>query len=247
MGQQVCAPWTTPDKLCKTGDGSTTDCVDGDVPLVFPWDPEQVILAASNILHARTCFRYPGICGPFDVWPCIDPGCYSEHHPCVPCVALNVILLPGDMPVIEVTKITEDGVELDPLKYRVDRNRIIRIDGERWQRNTFGLPGAIGVETIVSYTVGSEPPIELQMAAQALADEMLKSCNGQSCALDPRVASFARRGVTVDLTDLADMMKSGSTGIASVDHALKAHGDCARGSATMLDPAAPYRGSRVPS
>lgn len=245
MGQQVCAPWTDPDKLCTTGDGTTTDCVEGVVPLVYPWTPEEVILAASNILYARTCFRYPGVCGPFEVWPCIDPGCYSEYHPCVPCYNYSVIHLPGDMPLIEVASITEDGVELDSSAYRVDRGRIVRIDGERWQRNTFGLPGAQGVETIVEYTVGAEPPIELQMAARDLAEELLKSCNGQACALDPRVTSFARRGVSVELTDLSEMLKSGSTGIPSVDHALKVHGECAQGSATMHDPAEPYRGSRV--
>lgn len=244
MGQQVCAPWTTPDKLCNAGDGTTDDCVDGVVPLVYPWDDDALILAASNILHGRTCYRYPGVCE-FTVWPCIEPGCYSYRHACVPCVNLSTILLPSDLPVLSIESITEDGVELDSGAYRLERGRIIRLDGERWQRNTFGLPGAVGVETIVAYTAGIAPPVELQMAAAALADELKKSCNGQSCALDPRVASFARRGVAVELTDLSEMLKSGSTGIPIVDHALATHGNCAQGTATMLDPAAPYRGTRV--
>ena len=113
------------------------------------------------------------------------------------------------------------------------------------ERNTFGLPGASGVETIVEYTVGIAPPIELQMAAADLADELKRACSGDSCALDPRVQSFARRGVHVELTDLEKLLKSGATGIPSVDHALKVHGNCAGGSATMLDPAAPMRGQRV--
>lgn len=245
MSREVCAPWTTPDKLCNEGGGTTTDCVDGVVPLVYQWSDEELILAASNILYARTCFMYPGVCGPFDVWPCIDSRCYSPKHPCAPCVSYNVILLPSDLPVIAIDQITEDGVVLSPAAYRLDRgNRVVRLDGLRWQRNNFGLPGE-GVETIVSYTVGVAPPLELQMAAAALADELKKSCNGQSCALDPRVASFARRGVAVELTDLSEMLKSGATGIPIVDHALKVHGQCAQGTATMVDPAAPYRGQRV--
>jgi hypothetical protein len=156
-----------------------------------------------------------------------------------------VILLPSDLPVLAIDQITENGVVLDPSAYRLDRgSRVVRLDGLRWQRNNFGI-GSEGVETIVTYTVGVLPPLELQMAAAALADELKKSCNGQSCALDPRVASFSRRGVSVELTDLAEMLKSGATGIPVVDHALKVHGQCAQGTATMVDPAAPYRGQRV--
>lgn len=243
MGQQVCAPWTTPDKLCNAGGGTTTDCVDGDVPLVYSWTDEELVMAASNILYARTCFRYPGVCE-FSVWPCVVGGCYAQDcHPCVPC-GPSVIVLPSDVPVVSITTITEDGVELDESAYRLERNRVVRLDGLRWGRNTFGLPGVLGVETVVTYTAGVEPPIELQMAAADLAAELKKSCNGQSCALDPRVSSYARRGVSVELTDLEALLRSGATGIPSVDYALKVHGDCG-GTATMHDPAAPYRGQRV--
>lgn len=246
MSREVCAPWADSSKLCNAGDGTTTDCVDGVVPIVYRWTDDEYLLAASNILYARTCFLYPGICGPFDVWPCIDSRCYSPKHPCAPCVSYNVILLPSDIPVISIDEITEDGVTLDPLSYRLERgNRVVRLDGLRWQRNTFGLPGSQGVETIVTYTVGVAPPIELQMAAADLADELKKSCQGNSCALDPRVQSFARRGVSVELTDLKELLKSGATGIPSVDFALTVHGECSQGSATMLDPAAPSRGQRV--
>lgn len=244
MGQQVCAPWTTPDKLCNEGGGTTTDCVDGVVPLVYEWTDDELILAASNILHGRTCYRYPGVCE-YSVWPCIDVGCFSHHHPCAPCVRMNVILLPSDVPVVSITEITEDGAVLAPASYRLERGRVVRLDGLPWQRNTFGLPGAPGVETIVTYMAGEAPPIELQIAAADLAGELKKSCNGQSCALDPRVASFSRRGVSVELTDLKELLKSGATGIPSVDYALTVHGGCEQGSATMLDPAAPYRGSPV--
>jgi len=244
MGQQVCAPWTTPDKLCNAGGGTTDDCVNGTVPLVYSWDDDELVMAASNILYARTCFMYPGVCE-YAVWPCVEGGCNLETcHPCVPC-GPSVIVLPSDVPVVSITEITEDGVTLDPSAYRLERGRVVRLDGLTWSRNTFGLPGVLGVETIVTYMAGVAPPIELQMAAADLAAELKKSCNGQACALDPRVQSFQRRGVTVELTDLEQLLKSGATGIPSVDHALAVHGNCSQGTATMFDTAARYRGQRV--
>lgn len=236
MGQQVCAPWVTPDKLCNEGSGTTTDCESGTpAPLVFKWPPEDVILAASNILYARTCYRYPGACA-YEVWPCIEGNCMSDYRPCAPCVRWDAIQLTEMMPVIAVTQVTEDGVELDPSAYRLEGRYLVRIDGQRWKRNTFGLPNVEGVETIVSFTAGRVPPIELQMAAADLADEMLKACNGQDCSLAPNVKGFARRGVQVDLVSIEDSMKTGLTGIASVDRAIEVHGRC--GGATMHDPAA---------
>lgn len=244
MGQQVCAPWTTADTLCNEGDGTTADCAGGTVPLIFPWSDDELVLAASNILYARTCFRYPGVCS-FAVWPCVLGSCWSKSHPCLPCTP-GAIQLPTDLPVVNIVSITEDGVTLDPSAYRLESGGTIRrLDGLRWQRNTFGLDDVSGVDLRVTYRAGVAPPIELQMAAADLAAELKKSCNGQSCAIDPRVQSFARRGVSVELTDLEDLLKSGATGIPSVDHALAVHGDCSQGTATMMDPAARYRGTRV--
>jgi hypothetical protein len=245
MGQQVCAPWVAPDKLCCEGGGTTDDCVSGTVPLVYEWTDLELIMAASNLLYARTGYRFPGVCS-FDVWPCV-PGCHSDRHPCASCVSYNVIELPSDYPVVAITSITENGVPLAATDYRLERgNRVVRLDGLPWQRNTFGLPSADpnAVETIVSYDVGAAPPIEGSMAAAALACELKKSCNGNECALPANVTSFARRGVAVELTDLAEMLKSGATGIPIVDHFLAVYA-APRGWTTMSDPAAPMRGQRV--
>lgn len=242
MALQVCAPWTTPDKLCCEGGGTTDDCVSGTVPLVYEWSDDQVILAASNILYARTCYRYPGVCTA-TVWPCVD-GCSSAKHPCVRCCRFDAIELPTDYPVITIVDVIEDGVTLAPTDYRLERgNILVRLDGNPWQTNTFGLPDVSGVETTVEYTFGVAPPIELEMAAAALACELKKSCNGNECALPAHVTSFARRGVAVELTDLAEMLKSGATGIPIVDHALKVHGNC--GWSMMYDPASVVRGLPV--
>lgn len=244
MGLTVCAPWATPDDLCFTPGGTTTDCeTGGSAPLVYQWTPEELILAVSNILYLRTGARYPGVCE-YTVWPCVD-GCWNERYDCVRCCNLSTILLPSDYPIIGIESITEDGVELDPSAYRLERGRIIRMDGKRWARNSFGLPCADTlVETIVTYTAGVAPPIELRMAAAALTDELMKSCNGQACALPAKVQSFNRRGVTVELTDLAELLKTGATGIPIVDHALTVHAPLAN-TMTMTDPARRRGGSPV--
>lgn len=245
MGQQVCAPWAAPDELCCEGGGTTDDCVSGTVPLVYEWSDDELILAASNLLYARSGFRYPGVCE-WSAWPCV-PGCHSERHPCAPCVTYNVIVLPSDYPVVSLVEVLEDGVPLNLADFRVERgNRVVRLDGLPWRSNTFGLPtsNADAVETIVTYTAGVAPPIEGRMAAAALACELKKSCNGNECALPANVTSFARRGVSVELTDLAEMLKSGATGIPIVDHFLAVHGK-PFGYTTMSDPAAPRRGYPV--
>lgn len=238
MAWQVCSPWTTPDKLCCEGDGDTTDCATGDpVSLVYEWTDEDYILAASNILFARTCFLYPGVCEA-TVWPCI--GCTCKPHPCACCGTYSAITLPTSFDVIEIVSVEEDGVALDPSAYRVERrNILVRLDGNRWQRNSFALPGSECAETTIEYTSGAEPPVELQMAAAELACELKKACNGQECALPGHVKSVTRRGVEFDLTDLTELLKTGSTGLPMVDYAIQVHGNCPAES--FMDPLDTYR------
>lgn len=243
MGQQVCAPWTTADKLCNAGGGDSTDCSGGTVPLVYPWTDDELILAVSNILYARTCFRYPGVCE-YAVWPCIDQPCGSSSYACVPCYRGQVIVLPGELEVVSITSITIAGDPLDANAYRLERGRIVRTDGERFPRNSFGLPDAPGAEIVVTFQAGTAPPIELQMAAAALTDELKKACNDEECSLDPRVRSFARRGVAVELNDLRELLRDGKTGIPLVDHALEVHGNCG-GGMHLHDPAEPFLGTAV--
>lgn len=238
MARQVCSPWTTPDKLCCAGAGTTEDCSTGaPVPLQYSWTDEDYILAASNILFARTCFLYPGTCSA-TVWPCIDCGC--TPHPCACCGTYSAIQLPTSFDVISIVSVTEDGVVLDPSAYRLERgNVLVRMDGNRWQRNSFGLPGSECVETVIEYTAGAEPPAELQMAAAELACELKKACNGGQCALPERVTQVARRGVSFKMADLEALLSSGSTGLPLVDHALSVHGNC--GGPTFGDPVDTYR------
>lgn len=241
MGMSVCSPWTTPDKLCCEGGGTSTSCDGSSVPLVYEWTDEQYIMAASDILFARTCYLYPGVCDQV-VWPCICCGC--QCHPCA-CGLYSAIELPTDYDVLSITQVTENGVVLAPTAYRVERrNVLVRIDGLRWNApNSFALPDSTAVETIVEFEAGRMPPIELQMAAAELACALKKACNGDDCELPPHVTALARRGVSMDLTDLSDLLKTGTTGLPMVDHAISVHGNC--GGASFHDPAHIYRGWNV--
>jgi hypothetical protein len=244
MASQVCAPWITPADLCCDVDGTTIDCATGlPTPLVYPWTDDDLILAASNILFARTCFLYPGVCTA-TVWPCID-RCNGQSYPCARCCDVSTVELPTDYPVISIVAVTEDGVTLDPSTYRIERtNHLVRTDGLPWQRNTFGLTTCSpdSVETTIEYTFGAAPPIELKMAVGELVCELKKACNGADCGLPAPVKALSRRGVSIELTDLTELLKSGATGLPLVDHALSVHGRCGE---TFHDPAKGMRGWSV--
>jgi len=75
VASQVCAPWIDTDDLCCEGAGPDVVACDGTAsPLVYKWTDDDFVLAASNILFARTCFLYPGVCTD-TAWPCICACC----------------------------------------------------------------------------------------------------------------------------------------------------------------------------
>lgn len=240
MAAEVCTPWVLPDQLCCEGDSTATTCDGTDVPLQYIWTDEDYARAASNILFARTCYLFPGACT-VSIWPCICGCCLDHPYECSPCVRGSVMTLDGYRPR-DIT-IMIDGVELDPSAYRVQNNKVIRLDGQRWPRNNFGIdqPGAPGAEVIVTYTYGKEPPVELKIAAAALACEMKLACTDpENCALPSRVTSINRQGVGMTLMDLQQLLMTDKTGIPAVDYALDVHGKC--GSDGIFDPAAPVHG-----
>lgn len=239
MAGQVCSPWVLPAELCCEGASDVTTCDGTEVPLVFQYADADYALAASNILFARTCYLYPGACTT-TIWPCIC-GCCADHpYECSPCVRGSMLTLAGYKP--RDIEVRIDGDVLDAANYRLQGNLLIRLDGERWQHNNFGIGD--GVETIITYTYGQEAPIELKMAAAALACELKTACDDPSkCAIPGRVQSIQRQGVGMTLMDLQTLFMTDKTGIPAVDFALDAHGKC--GSDNLWDPAAPKTGYTV--
>lgn len=242
----TCQPWITDAQLCCAGGDDTTDCNGVVTPLVYPWTDAQYIQAASDLLYARTCYRYPGVCT-FEAYPCLGGSCCSRDD-CSCCVNYPFITVPTEMPLLAVNSITIDGVPF--VDFRVDKDKkIVRTDGECWPAcNTLGLPtpngGADVVELIVNYDTGRNPPIALQMAAADLVCELKKACNeSDTCALPAHVKNIKRRGVEVEVQDITSLLMEGLTGIPSVDHAIAVYGKCPKQRA--YDPAHPTTGLRV--
>lgn len=228
-GWQVCAPWVDPDQLCCEGVQTAADCDGVEQPLTFQWTDEDYALAASNLLFNRTGRRWPGACEQ-TVWPCLDCNC--SDHPCG-CGRYAAIKLPGNFPILGVSEVTIDGVVVDPAEYRLDQNRnLVKIDGTCWPRcNTVGIlsdNGSSCVDLLVTYTAGRVPPVDLAIAAGELACELKRACNdSDQCGITgvrDHVQSIARRGVSMQLHDITDLLATGSTGNAIIDHALKAYG-----------------------
>ena len=246
--RQVCAPWADPEELCCEGAGSIENCADPESPtaLVYPFTDADYILAASNILYQRTCYRYPGLCT-VQVWPCRK--CRCDCHPCRCSGVWSVLEVPTDYPIQSVTDVLIDGVSFPPADYRLDADKwIVRLDGQHWPTcNSFDLPQSGSVEIVVEAVVGREPPIELKMAAIDLACEIKKACNGdESCGLPPHVRSLNRRGITLEIDDVTALFHTGQFGIQSVDMALQIHGNCNE-TGRLFDPLSNYnkRGYKI--
>ena len=234
----VCSPWITTAELCCAGGSDVTDCGGATTPLDFRWSDDQLIEMASNLLFARTCFRYPGVCTR-QVWPCLDcTRCGRSPCGCSSCY--DAIELVADFPIIAVTEVLINGVPEDPANYRLDENaRLIRTDGDVWPTcNNLGIigPYATDDEVVITYTTGRTPPVELQLACAELVCELKKACNGDtSCNLPSHVRSVTRRGLEADIYDASALLAQGLTGNPLIDHALTVHGRC--GGAKMYDPA----------
>lgn len=241
----VCSPWITTAELCCAGGSTVTDCGGVPTPLDFKWSDDQLIEMASNLLFARTCFRYPGVCVR-QVWPCVDCG-RCGNHPCG-CGTYDAIELAADFPILSVTDVSINGVTVDPALYRLDENdRIVRIDGDLWPScNNLGIVAPYGTndEIVVTYETGRTPPVELQLACAELVCELKKACNGDaSCSLPAHVRSVSRRGVDMDVYDVSALLQQGITGNPLIDHALTVHGRC--GGASVYDATRDRRRVRI--
>lgn len=244
----VCGPWATVDDLCCT-DETLVDCeTDIETPATYKWTDVQLLRAASNILYARTCYDFPGRCSR-TIYPCLN--CHCGCSPCG-CGTYHAIDLQDEFPVLEISEVSIDGVAVDPAAYRLDDWRyLVRVDGAEWPTcNTLDLPdttGALAATLFVEYEFGIDPPVELVIAAAELACQLKRACEGQSCALPgttrDRIKRLSRRGSTIELESITELLKNGLVGNDLIDQALAVHGDCSR--TTIIDPARRRRSVQV--
>lgn len=152
---------------------------------------------------------------------CGDRGGYWEW----PSFIINttptttaIALLPG--PVGEVTAVEVDGAVLDPSKYQVNRDQLIRVDGGTWYafQDTTQPTTAFGSWQI-SYTRGTPVPPDGQFAAGVLACELAKAMlppgSKNSCRLPSNATQVARNGTSISLDAL--QLQKGFTGLYEVD------------------------------
>ncbi len=158
--------------------------------------------------------------------PVLDGG--EWHNRCgggCSCRAACEVALDG--PVYDVVEVDVDGEVVDPSAYEVHNGYLlVRTDGDCWPScQTFGVevPGFL-----VSYRRGEAIPDPIMMAAEMLACEYAKACQGRPCGLPARMTRLSRQGVEVEVeaARLSATTSSGRarirTGIRVVDDILEA-------------------------
>lgn len=125
-------------------------------------------------------------------------------------------------PISTVSEVREDGVILDPSRYRLTRNGwLTRTDGGTW---------SVCMDTTqITYQFG-EPPAEggVQSAVE-LAIEMVVYDAGGQCAWPRTVTSYTRQGLAVEVANPLDFISDGRTGLPGVDMWLSAVNPYSRG------------------
>lgn len=129
------------------------------------------------------------------------------------CTTLPEVVLPA--PVGRIDSVILDGVTLNPSAYRVDGNRLVRLDGGLWPVcQDMALPSGVGT-FLVTY-LNAYPVDGLgAYAAGVLACEFASACNGGSCRLPSGVTHITRQGITMDIA--SGSFPGGLTGIREVD------------------------------
>lgn len=231
VGSILCSAWTTAEDVmgcCSAEIGSDTTFL------------EASTVATSELLYEASGRRWPGVCSR-TVRPCRTDNCLcgfqvlSRGHlvgwtgTCwggydCGCHPISRVKLAGHVRSISQVKI--DGAVLDPSEYEVAENRwLVHKQPGRWpfcqildrsdtEHGTFS----------VTYEYGKAPPVAGQLAAQALACEIVKACTpGVECALPDGVVRITRQGITIERSFLVRQRIRGTnsvvwaTGIGAVD------------------------------
>jgi len=136
------------------------------------------------------------------------------------CRAACEVPLPG--PVYDVTDVLIDGESVDPFAYEVhNAGLLVRVDGDCWPTcQTYGVE-VPGFQVI--YRRGDAIPAEVLGAAETLACEYAKACQGKACALPARMTRLSRQGVEVEVAQIPkDQRGRIRTGVRIVDDIIDA-------------------------
>lgn len=133
-----------------------------------------------------------------------------------------------DYPVNEIVQVKIDGVVIPSDEYELRENKwLIRMiptpsytPTERWGWPTSQvqyLPDTEEGTFSVTYTYGQDPGTMGRLAAKALAENIAMPLFGDANKYPERVTTITRQGVSAQIASVIDIMKSGGTGIRTVD------------------------------
>lgn len=210
--QSVCAPWATIADVC-----SPCDDYEFDVALL-----EDKLAIASDLLYDLSDRRWAGECEE-TVRPVVGRCRTRDACRCGDVAGIRL----GGSPLVEITTVKIDGVELDPSEYRIDEHaELVRLaDGDGVRRgwpscqNMYLADTEVGTFS-VTYVYGIAPPPGGVAAAAALGCQLAMACQPETlgaCRLTDRAISVTRQGVTKALRDPSQMFPDGLTGLNEVD------------------------------
>lgn len=192
--------WVTTDEFCAKIDGYK------------PAEVTRAIGAATDFLWRRSGCQYTG-----DLETTLRPCAPCGHDGGCGCNWRNVELeTPGDLPVISIDEVRVDGDIIPTSGYTLTANKYLThrdYSWAWWPYQDMNLDeGELGTWA-VDITYGQAVPSLGIIACIDLTEELLKSCNGQDCALPQGVTTISRDGVTYNFEPIS----SGYTNIQTVD------------------------------
>lgn len=209
---QVCAAWA----------------VEADLPEAKPALPPErwaeLLLVATETLWAlsgrqwsgradppceatATLYVEQGVC--WGWWPgVLDAGYVGNWVRSPAAQAQRAVKLHHDE-VTDVVSLSIGGVAF--TDYRRNGSWLYRTDGRSWAEHA-------GLDVVVVYQWGKEPPLGGKRAVELFAVELGKAEAGDStCRLPKRVISVVRQGVSMTLLDPQTFLKDGKLGIPEID------------------------------
>lgn len=189
----ICSAWASPTELIA-------HCTDLE-PILGELSPEVIpnaLMAASDALYTLSGRVFPGLC----------IKTVTPENLCAGDARIPGQVNLGVWPVHNVVSLTSDGEEVDPTTYTLTGFKYLQ------------FVGAVPMNLSATVQFGMLPPPLGKQAVLALACELLAAYLGEDSSLPQMTTSIVRQGISENLIDPNDLLKSGRTGIYTVDRFL---------------------------
>ncbi|AKJ72557.1 head-tail adaptor [Gordonia phage GMA2] len=124
-------------------------------------------------------------------------------------------------PIITVRSVTlsRPGAAPVEIAYEVENKRRLRFTGSPYYNTICG--GGSLMRVTVDYSYGSKPPLEVEKAIEALADQIFAAyTDPENCELPETVTSISRQGISMQMLTASDLLEKGLIGIGDIDRAI---------------------------